>query len=557
MRSISSISLFVALILSNLAIGQNNISNDFLGIYSTDLGYEFLVGKSIVRPYVFNPQTLDYRALYKKNDSLYTTYTTLLKEKSSTEESSFVFSNENGRKKLKVIDKDKSYNASKGSYVEEAVRFRSQGVLLKGSLLLPDKIWKHPLVVLVHGSGKQDRNGYAGYIRLMADYLVKNGTAVLIYDKRGCGESSGDWKKASFSDLAEDAVNAKRNVETHPNVDETSIGFGGSSQAGWILAKIAEKEPDTPFIFCVSGAGMGISASEQNIYNNLTELKALGANDEVLDSAKKSWQYLYKYVSTYNQEDKKSLDSQLSKDIDSKFRNYFPPSSNAFSKDRKEFWFQTLEVNYNPLNSWKNYNGDLYSVFGELDASTPVSTVIKNLKNIGRQNAIRVYKNTSHLILQANIKSDSEFGKLKKFHPYFLTDLSNWILNIAGRQSDNVKKVLRLEKDWLKAYENKDTSTMREIVDDDFLITYPNGYKQNKQDILEYLMSDDESCINMKLYTTQSYPKEFGNVIVLRGLVTTECDNGESKFYQRQRYTDTYLLKDGKWKVIASHLSKL
>ncbi len=433
--------------------GQNNIQSDFLGVYSTNLGYEFLIGKSAVRPYVYNPQTLDYRALYRKNDSIYTTYTTLLNEDSSNEETSFIFYQDNGIKKLKALLKNKSYDAYKVSYAEEEIEFNSNGILLKGSLLLPNKEEKHPSVILIHGSGKQDRDGYAGYIRLISNYLVKNGIAVLIYDKRGCGESLGNWKNASFSDLAEDAINGKKAIESHLNIDKGLIGYGGSSQAGWILAKITEKEPNTPFIFCVSGAGMGVSAGEQNIYNNITELISLGANDDILDSAKISWQYLYEYIKTNNREDKEHLDTELAKVTNSNFLNYFPPPSNSFSMKQKEFWFQTLEVNYNPLESWKNYKGKVYAVFGELDASTPVSTVVNNLKTIGTSNVIKVYKKASHLILQANIKSDSELGRLKKFNPYFLSDLSNWILNMTAKQSDNIKEVFQQEKKWLSAYE--------------------------------------------------------------------------------------------------------
>lgn len=125
------------------------------------------------------------------------------------------------------------------------------------------------------------------------------------------------------------------------------------------------------------------------------------------------------------------------------------------------------------------------------------------------------------------------------------------------KQLDKTNEVIQLEKDWLKAYEERDITQMNIIVDDDFEITYPNGYKQKKKDILEYLKSDDVSCKNMKLYTTETYAKDYGNVVILRGVVTTECNSGKDKFSQRRRYTDTYLFKDGKWQVIASHLSSL
>ena len=188
--------------------------------------------------------------------------------------------------------------------------------------------------------------------------------------------------------------------------------------------------------------------------------------------------------------------------------------------------------------------------------------VLENLRpalktGFNKTHEIVVYPKSSHLILEATKKSDSEFTSLNKLHPYFLSNLGNWILQVAGYQSQNVASVLNLEKEWLRAYETSDMATMDEIVDDEFIITFPNGFTQNKFMILSNLSTQSSNCGKLRLYTSKISALEYDGVIVLRGIVTTECNmNGKEKSFERRHYTDTYLKKNGTWKVIASHLSE-
>ena len=84
-------------------------------------------------------------------------------------------------------------------YREEFVSFRNGPVTLSGTLLLPESRGPHPAIVLAHGSGAQDRNGYLANIRFMADHLARHGIAVLTFDKRGSGRSTGDWASARLA----------------------------------------------------------------------------------------------------------------------------------------------------------------------------------------------------------------------------------------------------------------------------------------------------------------------------------------------------------------------
>ena len=84
------------------------------------------------------------------------------------------------------------------------MRFTNRDVQLTGTLIAPSVGGRHPAIVLVHGSGAENR----AYMLPWARFLIRHGIAVLGYDKRGVGESTGDWNAATYEDLAGDAVAA-------------------------------------------------------------------------------------------------------------------------------------------------------------------------------------------------------------------------------------------------------------------------------------------------------------------------------------------------------------
>ncbi|HEX9608222.1 MAG TPA: alpha/beta fold hydrolase, partial [Gemmatimonadaceae bacterium] len=113
----------------------------------------------------------------------------------------------------------------------EDVRFSNRDIQLAGTLIAPSTGGKHPAIVLVHGSGAENRE----HVLPFARFLIRHGIAVLGYDKRGVGESTGDWNTATFEDLASDAVAAVGYLKTRRDIDASEIGLLGWSQAGWIM----------------------------------------------------------------------------------------------------------------------------------------------------------------------------------------------------------------------------------------------------------------------------------------------------------------------------------
>jgi dienelactone hydrolase len=147
------------------------------------------------------------------------------------------------------------------------------GVTLRGTISKPRWSRKpYPGVVLVHGSGPLTREHLTGDVRS----LVQHGFAVLAYDKRGAGASSGEYLRQSrypaetlLRRLAADAGAAFDQLAADPDVDSSRLGFFGASQAGWIIPLAAELTRRPPR-FNVILSGPAVSTGVEQYYSDLT-----------------------------------------------------------------------------------------------------------------------------------------------------------------------------------------------------------------------------------------------------------------------------------------------
>src|SRR5260370_5624877 len=151
--------------------------------------------------------------------------------------------------------------------IREDVRFSSGDIQLTGMVMGPHRAGKHPAIVLVHGSGAENRE----YMLPWARFLIRRGMVVLGYDKRGVGGSTGDWNTASFDDLAGDVVAAFEYLKTRSDIDPTQIGLLGWSQGGWIIPLAAVRAKDIAFLISISGAGIpGAETTIDQARNEMT-----------------------------------------------------------------------------------------------------------------------------------------------------------------------------------------------------------------------------------------------------------------------------------------------
>lgn len=126
-------------------------------------------------------------------------------------------------------------------------------VRLGATLYAPVASAPLPAVLLLHGSGPDGREN--PYYQQLVDAFTRRGLAVLVYDKRGSGTSTGDWREAPFTALIDDAEAALRHLRRHPWIDSTRVGIWGGSEGATIAALVAARAPGTAFLIVQSLSG--------------------------------------------------------------------------------------------------------------------------------------------------------------------------------------------------------------------------------------------------------------------------------------------------------------
>lgn len=167
--------------------------------------------------------------------------------------------------------------------MSENVTFANAGVVLAGSLTLPERAASVPGLVMVGGSGPSDRDN-GTHFPTIRRHLVGAGIAVLSYDKRGVGGSSGDWLDATIDDLASDAAAALDFLRGRPEVRSEAAGLFGHSEGGWVVLRTTTLRDDVPWV--VTNGGPGTTPAAQDRYElAITLRRTEGITDDEVNAA--------------------------------------------------------------------------------------------------------------------------------------------------------------------------------------------------------------------------------------------------------------------------------
>lgn len=159
----------------------------------------------------------------------------------------------------------------------EEVTFRGGDAALSGTLVLPSGKGPHPALIRIQGAGPQTRrNAFDGW-------FAYHGVAYLSFDKRGTGTSTGDWREAGISQLADDVLAAVRFLRQRSDIDPDQIGIEGDSEGGWIAPVVAARDPRIKFVVVWAGAAMDYVPE---LMNEVEEgVKARGLSGDELKKA--------------------------------------------------------------------------------------------------------------------------------------------------------------------------------------------------------------------------------------------------------------------------------
>jgi pimeloyl-ACP methyl ester carboxylesterase len=303
----------------------------------------------------------------------------------------------------------------------EHVQFSNADVRLSGTLIRPARGEKHPAVILVHGSGAENRE----YILPFARFLVRRGMAVLGYDKRGVGESSGDWNTASFQDLAGDVVAAFEYLKTRTDIDRAQIGLLGVSQAGWIMPLAALRAKDLAFLISVSGAG--VPGAETTIDQARNEMTMTGMPPQTVDQIIGLLKLQYEYARTG-----KGWDEYAAAREKLSARMGPPPDTIPGTPDHPYWQFVRRLYFYDPVPTLRQLRVPTLALWGELDnnilAEKNKAAWETGLKASGnRDYTLVILPRANHAQFEAKIGSNAEMPTLQRFVPGYFTTIRDWL----------------------------------------------------------------------------------------------------------------------------------
>ena len=332
-------------------------------------------------------------------------------------------------------------------HVEEVV-FQSinERITLAGTLTIPFSEEKCPAVLLLSGSGPQNRDeavfGHHPFF-VLADYLTRRGLAVLRVDDRGVGGSTGDFSEATALDFTDDALAGVAYLKSRQEIDQDLIGLIGHSEGGIIASMAVVRSPDIAFIILMASPGMAIKDMEYS--EQARDLKAKGASENLIARNRTVQNSLFAIVEQEKDErvvEKKmtSIFTDFFKGLSEEERKIIGISNenlDAYIHDQfkrlNSPWFR-FYLPFNPGEVLQKVKCPVLALNGEKDIQVTskenLNAIEKALKAGGSKDfTIMELTNLNHLFQTAKTGEISEYSKIEEtMSPAAFQIIGDWIL---------------------------------------------------------------------------------------------------------------------------------
>lgn len=330
-------------------------------------------------------------------------------------------------------------------YHEEDVVFQNEidGFELAGTLTLPKSSGPFPAVVLVSGSGPQNRNSelmnHKPFL-VISDFLTKKGIAVLRFDDRGVGESKGNFAGSTTHDFANDATAAIRYLQSRKEIDQKAIGVMGHSEGGMVAPIVGSRLPELGFVILLAAPAEHIP--DMMVKQNSNIFETYGFDEIELQENEAFNTILFKLVAS----DKPN--EELYDTIKTLAKNYYqslkPERTPLFGPNEDVYYFNIASQIFSPwFRAFLKYNANEYLVQlncpllalnGSRDIQVPstsnLNAIEKSLKESGHKDyTIVEFPELNHLFQKCETCTVQEYGTLKETFSYeVLETISDWII---------------------------------------------------------------------------------------------------------------------------------
>ena len=331
-------------------------------------------------------------------------------------------------------------------YTETEVTFenKTDKITLAGTLTIPKAGSRHAAAILISGSGPQDRDesimGHKPFM-VIADYLSRNGIAVLRYDDRGTAKSTGDHGSATTEDFARDASAAVEFLKNHSAIDASRIGLAGHSEGGLIAPMVVGLRDDVAFVVLMAGTGidgkrivvsqseaMSLAEGESEkdariagvVSGKLVDL-AIAKNLDDREELKKLVDLAMSTIPESEQEEKESL---------------VRASINAGSTQMQTPWMRFF-LTYDPAPALEKITCPVLAIIGSNDKQVLPSINMPAIKSALERGGNDKYEmveleGLNHLFQKSETGAVSEYASIEEtFNPEALKRIGDWISRVT------------------------------------------------------------------------------------------------------------------------------
>ena len=315
---------------------------------------------------------------------------------------------------------------------------------LSATLTLPKEKEKSPAVVLIAGSGPNDRDetvfGHKPFW-VLADYLTRNGIAVLRFDKRGTGESGGEYFTATTQDFADDAEAALNYLKKRREIDTSNLGLIGHSEGGIIAPIIAARNNDVKFIVLM--AGLGVSGAELSLAQNQFAFNKTSISEREKEDLDKILRSIYESVTNWSEyvgsnEERDTLKKELGVLWENLPQEIQPQVKKDVFVEKTTSniaspWFRSF-LKTDPLVYLEKVSIPVLAINGENDTQVEYQTNLNKIeaalkKANNKHYTVKSYPQLNHLFQESTTGELDEYGKIEQtISPEVLSDITNWIL---------------------------------------------------------------------------------------------------------------------------------
>ncbi len=329
-------------------------------------------------------------------------------------------------------------------YAEEEVTYENtiDGVKLAGTLTLPSSKARFPAVLLITGSGPQDRNetilGHQPFL-VLADYLTRRGIAVLRVDDRGMGGSSTGNRKATSANYAEDVLAGVEFLKGRKEIDSRRIGLLGHSEGGMIAPMVAVKSKDVAFIVLLAGPGQ--TGRDVILLQGDLLQKASGTDPGTIAAVRKVYEQIFAILK--DEKDNTAAEKKIRDVAAAEMATMTEAQKKAFAPVVQVIdtqmvlytsdWFRYFLL-FDPAPTLAKVRVPVLALNGEKDLQVPpkenLALIEAALKQGGnRKSTVLLMPGLNHLFQHAETGSPAEYGASKEtIAPVALQTIADWIL---------------------------------------------------------------------------------------------------------------------------------